>query len=71
MHSEQARKRETRSLAKRMLKKAETERKTFKKLSQQKFACQHDAQQAVELWRKKQVYSDVVDEIKAIQRYAA
>ncbi len=70
VHSEQARKRETHSLAKRMLKKAEAERKTFKKLSQQKFACQHDAQQAVELWRKKQVYSDVVDEIKEIQRYA-
>lgn len=70
VHSEQARKRETHSLTKRMLKKAETERKTFKKLSQQKFACQDDAQQAVELWRKKQVYSNVIDEIKTIQKYA-
>ena len=52
-----------------MLKKADTERKTFKKLSQQKFACQHDAQQAIELWRKKQVYSDVIDEIIEIPVY--
>ena len=69
VHSEQARKRETYSLTKRMLKKAEAERKTFKKLSQQKFACQYDAQQAIELWRKKQVYTDVIDEIIEIQIY--
>lgn len=67
--SEQARKRETHSLTKRMLKKADVERKTFKKLSQQRFACQHDAQQAVELWRKKQVYCDVIDEIVEIPVY--
>lgn len=70
VHSEQARKREMHSLAKRMLKKADAERKTFKKLSQQRFACQHDAQQATELWRKKQVYSDVIAEIKEIIIYA-
>lgn len=69
IRSEQARKRETYSLTKRMLKKGEAERKTFKKLTQQRFACQYDAQQAIELWRKKQVYSDVVDKIKEIPIY--
>ena len=69
VRSEQARKRETHSLTKRMLKKADAERKTFKKLSQQKFACQYDAQQAIELWRKKQVYSDVIDEVIEIPVY--
>ena len=69
VHSEQARKRETYSLTKRMLKKADTERKTFKKLCQQRFACDVDAQQAVELWRTKQVYSDVISEIKAVPIY--
>ncbi|MGB5447049.1 MAG: IS1634 family transposase [Psychromonas sp.] len=69
IRSEQARKRETYSLTKRMLKKGEAERKTFKKLTQQRFACQHDAQQAIELWRVKQVYSDVVDNIKEIPIY--
>jgi len=63
VHSEQARKRETYSLTKRMIKKAEAERKTFKKLAQQAFSCQHDAQKAVELWRKTQVYVNVIEEI--------
>ena len=44
IHSEQARKRETYSLTKRMLKKDEAERKIFKKLTQQRFSCQYDAQ---------------------------
>jgi len=70
VRSEQARKRETYSLTKRMLKKADAERKTFKKLTQQRFACQHDAQQSIELWRKKQIYSDVVAEINEISIYA-
>ena len=64
VHSKQAETSETYSLTKRMLKKGESERKTFKKLTQQKFACQHDAQQAIELWRKKQTYSDVNAEIQ-------
>lgn len=70
IRSEQARKRETHSLTKRMLKKTDAERKTFKNLSQQRFACQHDAQQAVELWKKKQTYSDVVEQINELCIYA-
>jgi len=70
VHSEQARKRETHSLTKRMLKKADSERKTFKKLAQQMFACAHDGQQAIELWRKKQVYSDVIAQINEMPIYA-
>ena len=69
IRSEQARKREAHSLTKRMLKKAEAERKTFKKISQQRFTCQHDAQQSIELWRKKQTYSDVIEEIISLPIY--
>ena len=70
IRSEQAKKREAHSLTKRMLKKSEIERKSFKKLTQQRFACQHDAQQALELWRKQQTYSDVVEEIISLPIYA-
>lgn len=56
IHSE----REEYSLTKRMLKKSDTERKSFKKLSQQRFSCKHDAQKSLKLWRKKQTYSDVI-----------
>jgi len=52
-----------------MFKKADTERKIFKKLCQQRFSCHVDAQQAVELWRTKQVYSDVISEIKTVPIY--
>lgn len=69
IRSEQAKKSEAHSLTKRMLKKAEAERKSFKKLSQQKFACQHDAKKSLELWRKKQTYIDVVEEIISLSRY--
>ena len=67
--SEQARKRETYSLNKRILKITESERKEFKKLGQQRFACQTDAQKALELWRKKQKYSDVTERIIEIKIY--
>lgn len=69
IRSEQARKREAHSLTKRMLKKAELERKTFKKLTQQRFSCEQDTKKAIELWRKKQTYSDVVVEIISLPIY--
>lgn len=69
IRSEQAKKREAYSLTKRMLKKAEAERKSFKKLSQQRFACQHDAQQSLELWRKKQTVSNVIEDIISLPIY--
>lgn len=69
IRSEQAKKREAHSLTKRMLKKAEVERKSFKKLSQQRFACQHDALQSLNLWRKKQTYSNVIEDIISLPIY--
>jgi len=69
IHSEQAKKREEHSLTKRMLKKADTERKSFKNLSQQRFSCEHDAEKSLNLWRKKQRYSDVIEEIMSVPIY--
>jgi transposase len=69
IHSEQAKKREEHSLTKRMLKKADTERKSFKSLSQQRFSCEHDAEKSLNLWRKKQRYSDVIEEIMSVPIY--
>jgi len=70
IRSEQAGKRERHNLDKRMAKKAELERKTFKKLCQQEFACEQDAQNAVEQWRQKQTCLDVMDEITEAVVYA-
>lgn len=67
--SEQAKKREAHNLTKRMLKKAEAERKSVKKLSQQRFSCQEDAQKSLKLWRHKQTYSDVIEEIMSLPVY--
>jgi len=69
IRSEQAKKREAYSLTKRMLKKAKVERKIFKKLSQQRCACEDDAQQSLELWRKKQTYSDAIEEVIRLPIY--
>lgn len=52
-----------------MLKKADTERKSFKSLSQQRFSCEHDAEKSLNLWRKKQRYSDVIEEIMSVPIY--
>lgn len=69
VRSEQAYKRERHNLDKRMVKKAEAERKTFKKLTQQEFACETDAQNALSLWQKKQTTLDVVAELHCIPVY--
>jgi transposase len=67
--SEQARSSELYSLKKRILKTTESERKAFKNLSQQRFACQEDAQKSLKLWRKKQKYSDVIECIVEFKIY--
>jgi transposase len=59
IRSEQAYKREQHSLNKRMLKAGEQARKSFKQLSQQRFACAQDAQSAIIKWRDKQTVCDV------------
>jgi transposase len=69
VRSEQAYKREQHSLNKRMLKQAETERKTFKKLAKQIFACETDAHYGVSQWRKNQRILDVVPEVTRIAVY--
>ena len=56
VRSEQALKREHHNLDKRMLKQSEQGRKAFKKLRQQEFSCEFDAQKAVEQWESKQPY---------------
>jgi len=70
VRSEQAYKREQHNLDKRMLKKAEAEHQTFKKLTQQEFACETDAQNALARWRKKQSTLDVVARVKSIPVYS-
>ena len=69
VRSEQAYKREQHSLNKRMLKQAEAERKTFKKLPQQAFACETDAHHAISQWQKNQRTLDVVPEVTRIPVY--
>jgi transposase len=69
VRSEQAYKREQHTLNKRMLKQAEAERKTFKKLTQLEFACETDANNAITQWRKKQRTLDVVPEVTYIPVY--
>ena len=69
IRSEQARKREGHHLNKRMLKQAEIERKSFKVLCQREFACEQDAQQAVEQWRQKQRYLDVISSVNEVPVY--
>jgi len=69
VRSEPARKRERHNLDKRMLKKSEQERKTFKKLSQQQFACQVDAKRALSQWQQKQTCLDVVGSIIDVPIY--
>ncbi|WDE03230.1 IS1634 family transposase [Thalassomonas viridans] len=71
IRSEQARKRERHNLDKRILKKADAERKTFKKLCQQEFACEQDAQKAIEHWRQKQVYLDVIAAVNSVPVYGS
>ena len=52
-----------------MLKNAEAARKTFKVLCQQEFACEQDAQKAIEQWRKKQRHLDVNTEVNSVPVY--
>jgi transposase len=59
IRSEQAYKREQHNLNKRMLKAGEQARKSFKQLSQQRFAYVQDAQSAIVKWRSKQTMCDV------------
>jgi len=54
IRSEQAGKREQKTLAKKMLKTTEQTIKTFKKLCQQRFACIQDAEKTLSHWEKKQ-----------------
>lgn len=54
VRSDQAYKREQHNLNKRMLKAGELARKSFKRLCQQRFACEQDAKQAIDLWQHKQ-----------------
>lgn len=70
VYSEQAFKREQHNLDKRMLKKGDAERKTFKKLCQQEFACEQDALKALSQWRKKQSYLDVDGAVNAVPVYS-
>jgi transposase len=69
VRSEQAYKRDQHSVNKRMLKQAEAERKTFKKLAQQAFACETNANNAVAQWRKKQRTLNVVSELVSVPVY--
>jgi transposase len=48
---------------------AENERKSFKKLTQQTFACETDARHGVSQWRKNQRKHDVVPEVTGIAVY--
>lgn len=70
VRSEQARKREGHNLNKRMLKTAEQERKSFKQLCQQEFACALDAEKALEQWRQKQTFCDVVGQVSRVPVYS-
>jgi transposase len=63
IRSEQARRKEMHNLDKRILKATETSRKSFKKLSQERFACEKDALKSLASWQKKQQYSDVSPQI--------
>jgi len=69
VRSEQAYKREQHNVNKRMLKQAEVARKLFKKLAQEEFACETDANSAITQWRKKQTILDVVPEIISVPVY--
>ena len=53
-----------------MLKKGDAERKTFKNLCQQEFACEQDALKALSQWRKKQSYLDVDGAVNTVQVYS-
>ena len=59
IRSEQAYKREQHNLNKRLLKAGELARKSFKKLCQQRFACEKDAQSAIATWQGKQTVCDI------------
>ncbi|WAJ71888.1 DUF4277 domain-containing protein (plasmid) [Catenovulum adriaticum] len=66
VRSEQAAKRETHTLSKRMHKQAEQARKSFKQLSQKIFACEVDAQKSLEEWEKKQILCKKPERIEAL-----
>jgi transposase len=70
IRSEQAYKREQHNLNKRMLKAGEQARKSFKQLSQQRFACFQDAQSAIVKWRSKQTVCDVNARATEVAVYA-
>lgn len=70
VRSEQAAKRETHTLSKRMHKQAEQARKSFKQLSQKIFACEVDAQKSLEEWKKKQILCDVEGQVEQVPVFA-
>ena len=71
IRSEQAGKREEKTLIKKMLKTTEQTIKTFKKLSLQRFACIKDAEKSLKDWQKKQTMVSVHhQEIMAHEIYA-
>lgn len=68
VRSEQAAKRETYTFDKNMQKNTTASLKSFKKLCQQNFACQADAQSALDKWETQQDYITVND--RQIKRHA-
>ena len=59
VHSQQANKRELKTLEKRIDKSMDASQKSFKKLCAQTFSCRADASKAVELWESKQDYAEL------------
>lgn len=69
IRSEQASKRETHTLDKRMHKDAEKSRKSFKKVCQKTFGCEADAKVALALWQQEQPFQDVKGRIAKVAVY--
>jgi len=59
VHSQQANKRELKTLEKRIDKSMTASQQSFKKLCAQTFSCRADASKAVELWELKQNYAEL------------
>ena len=69
LRSEPAHQRERKNLNGRMLKAANEERKSFKKLCQQGFACRKDAESALKRWQTQQTWLDVDASISEMPIY--
>ncbi len=69
IRSQKAKVKEQNTLDQRMLKQAEQARKSFKEICSQSFACQQDADHAIEQWRKKQTLCDVQAQVIRVPIY--